>query len=161
MENELLPLKTKDAREYRRLAAWNMYQKGFWQKDIAEALGVTEGAVSQWINKAKRHGVEALRTRKPTGAPSRLSQQQKDRLVRMLAHGAEAYGFRGGVWTQERIADVIRRYFGVTYHPQHICRVLKACGWSRQTPRKRASQRDEDAIRAWAMETWPALKKSA
>jgi transposase len=161
MEPEPIGLETKDKREYRRLCAWNMYQKGFWQKDIAEALGVTEGAVSQWINKAKRDGPDALKAKPPRAHPSRHSEAQKARLVQMLAHGAEAYGFRGDVWTQERIADVIRRAFGVTYHPSHMCRLLKACGWSQQKPRKRASQRDEDAIRRWAEQTWPALKKSA
>ena len=161
MEPEPIGLETRDKREYRRLCAWNMYQRGFWQKDIAEALGVTEGAVSQWISKAKREGVEALRSKPHNRKPSRLSEAQRDRLVRMLAKGAEAYGFRGGVWTQARIADVIRRTFGVTYHPSHISKLLRACGWSQQTPRKRASQRDEDAIKRWAEETWLALKKSA
>lgn len=37
----------KDWREGRKLRAWELYQQNWKQKDIAAALGVTEGAVSQ------------------------------------------------------------------------------------------------------------------
>src|SRR5439155_24731313 len=69
--------------------------------------------------------------------------------------------FRGDVWTTKRVAAVIRQEFGVCYHPAHVSRVLRACGWSVQKPVKRASQRDEAAIRAWVTERWPALRQRA
>jgi transcriptional regulator with XRE-family HTH domain len=34
---------------------------GWKQKDIAEALGVTKGAVSQWLKRAREGGIDALR----------------------------------------------------------------------------------------------------
>jgi transposase len=52
-------------REYRRLRAWQLYQAGWKQKDMAKALGVTEGAVSQWMKKAKAGGVNALQHQPP------------------------------------------------------------------------------------------------
>ena len=39
----------KDWKEGRRLRAWELYQAGWKQVAIAEALGVTPGAVSQWL----------------------------------------------------------------------------------------------------------------
>jgi hypothetical protein len=36
-------------------------------------------------------------------------------LPELLAEGAEAHGFRGDVWTCERVAEVIRREFGVSW----------------------------------------------
>jgi len=36
-----------DWKEWRRRRAWELSQQGWSQKDIAEALGVTQGAVSQ------------------------------------------------------------------------------------------------------------------
>jgi transposase len=59
------------------------------------------------------------------------------------------------------VAAVICEEFGVCYHPAHVSRVLRACGWSPQKPLKRASQRDEAAIRAWVEERWPGLERSA
>ena len=76
----------------------------------------------------------------------------------MLARGAEAFGFRGAVWTAGRVATVIKREFGVRYHPNHVGKLLRAAGWTAQKPIRRATQRDEAAIAAWHTERWPALK---
>jgi transposase len=73
--------------------------------------------------------------------------------------GAEAHGFRGEVWTCERVAEVIRKEFGVSYHPAHVSRLLKALRQSLQKPQRRAEQRDEEAIEHWKEKKWPSLKK--
>jgi transposase len=76
-----------------------------------------------------------------------------------LSHGAEAYGFRGEVWTCARVAQVIQQEFGVLYHKAHVSRLLKELDWTPQKPILRATQRDEHAIARWRCETWPDIKK--
>ena len=149
-----------DWKEGRRLRGCELSQKGWSQLRIAEALGVTQGAVSQWLKRAREGGIEALRTRKAPGAQPRLSGEQFAQIPELLARGAESYGFRGDIWTCERISTVIRRTFGVSYHPAHVTRLLKRCGWSLQKPVRRASQRDEQAIGQWMEQKWPEIKKS-
>lgn len=156
METAIQP---SDWREGRRLRAWALHQQGWKQRAIAEALGVTQGAVSQWIARGKTDGVEALRNRKPPGAPRRLTSQHHDQLPSLLARGAEAFGFRGDIWTRARIAAIIKREFGVSYHPDHIGRLLAEIAWSVQKPVERATQRNEAAIAEWRDKHWPALKK--
>jgi transposase len=146
-------------REGRRLRAWELHQQGWSQRRIAEALGVTAGAVSQWIARGTKGGPEALRTRTSPGAPPRLSPEQRAQLPQFLIKGAEAYGFRGDVWTQARVAAVIKAEFGVAYHRDHIGRLLRNIGWSVQKPVEQANQRDESAIKVWIDERWPAIKK--
>ena len=141
------------------MRAWELKQKGWKQYDIAEALGVTPGAVSQWMQRAAGDGPEALRRRPAPGARPRLNEEQLKRLVGLLKQGAEHFGFRGDVWTQPRVAQLIKREFGVSYHPHHVGRILKKINWSRQKPEQRASQRDEAAIEHWREEVWPELKK--
>lgn len=148
-----------DWREGRRFRAWELSQQGWLQKDIAAALGVTKGAVSQWLKRAREEGPESLRRRKASGAPRRLTDAQRQELPRLLEQGPEAHGFRGAVWTEGRIAQVIRQVFGVSYHPSHVGRILHACGWSLQKPVRRAVQRNEEAIRLWREEHWPEVKK--
>lgn len=148
-----------DWREARRLRAWELHQKGWQQKDIAEALGVTRGAVSQWIKRGKEAGPEALHSRRGGGPKPRLSEDQLTELRAHLAQGAEHFGFRGDVWTQPRVAKLIKRMFGVAYHPGHVGRILKKLGWSRQKPITRASQRNEAAIERWRTEKWIELEK--
>lgn len=146
-------------REGRRLRAWELYQEGWKQSDIAHALGVTQGAVSQWLKRGREEGVEGLRHQPPPGATPRLSSEQRGQLLELLAQGAEAFGFQGDVWTQPRVATLIRDQFGVSYDPSHVGRILKACGWSSQKPVHRATQRNEEAIQRWKTERWPEIKK--
>jgi transposase len=44
----------------RRLQAWHLQQQGWSQRQIARALGVSEGAVSQWMMRARDGGLESL-----------------------------------------------------------------------------------------------------
>ena len=143
----------------RRLQAWHLKQQGWAQRRIAEALGVSEGAVSQWMRRARDKGPDALRHRPPPGATRRLTSEQLARLPELLKRGPAAYGFRGDVWTRRRIAVVIRLEFGVTYHPTHVGRLCRAIRWSPQKPVRRARQRDEAAITRWRDATWPAIKR--
>lgn len=151
--------KSGDWREKRRLRAWELKGKGWKQKDIAEALGVSQGAVSQWVRAAEEGGMEALYTAPRKKRAMRLSTEQMARLPELLQRGAEYFGFRGEVWTRKRIGAVIKREFGVWYTPVHIGRLLKEMRWSSQKPVERASQRNEAAIEQWRVETWPALQK--
>lgn len=155
-----LSAQTTDLKEYRRFRARELHQeKGWSQRQIAKALGVTQGAVSQWIKRAREGGVEALRRRKAPGAQPHLTAAQKAQLPRLLKRGAEAYGFRGDVWTRARVAQVIKSEFGVIYTPRHVGRILDDLDWSRQKPVIRASQRDEEAIQRWIEERWPEIQK--
>jgi transposase len=149
-----------DWREGRRRRAWELKEHGWNQQDSAAALGVTGGAVSQWLKRAREQGgPEALRRHPAPGRQPRLTPEQVAQLPSLLAPGAEAYGFRGQVWTCKRVAELIWRTFGVRYHPAPVSRLLHAARQSVQRPIPRATQRDERAIRAWWQERWPALEK--
>ena len=151
-----------DYLEYRRLRAWELKQAGWTQRAIAAALGVTEGAVSQWLKRARAAEggpVAGLRRRPRLGVRPRLSTEQRARIPEVLAHGAPSFGFEGDFWTTKRVAAVIGRELGVRYHRNHIGKVLRRLGLSLQRPVVRATQRDEAVIAAWTAERWPASEK--
>jgi len=129
--------------------------------DIAMSLGVTPSAVSQWLAVAEREGVESLRSRSNHGRPAKLTAAQVQQIPEFLWHGAEAYGFRGEVWTCARIAEILREELGVVYHPGHVSRLLKQLEWTPQLPITRAVQRDEQAIQHWRQRVWPRLRTQA
>lgn len=139
--------------EGRRLRAWELHQEGWTQRRIADALGVTQGAVSQWLRRAAdAGGVEGLYRKPAPGAVSRLDEAQRVELCELLKEGAEAFGFSGDVWTRERVGVVIERFFDVRYHPGHVGRILKGLGekgWSLQKPVRRAIQRNETTVEEW------------
>src|SRR5215210_5014862 len=150
-----------EALEWRRFQALCLKRAGWSRRDIAEALGVSPVTVSRWCARARDGGPEALRARPGPGRTPRLSPAQKRLIPEFLWHGAEAYGFRGEVWTCARVAWVIEEEFGVRYHKDHVSRLLKELRWTPQVPIKRAIQRDEAAIERWRDEVWPELRRRA
>lgn len=149
----------RDWREGRRRRAFELKKQQWTQREIAEALGVWEPSVSRWMQRQKEQGEQAWRAVPRPGRPPKLAREQADLLPDLLSHGAEAFGFRGEVWTCARIAQVIQQEFGVTYHRAQVSRLLKALDWSPQRPIIRAAQRDEAAIEQWRSEVFPELKK--
>src|SRR5919201_1797695 len=154
---------TTDARpqdwlEGRRLRALELQEAGWKGIRIAEALGVSRGAVSQWLKAARAGGRDALRRRPRLGRQPKLTAEQRAQLPTFLAQGAASYGFIGEVWTAARVAEVLWREFGVRHHPAHVSRILAAIHWTVQKPIHRASQRNEAAIATWRAERRPALQ---
>lgn len=148
-----------DWKQMRRWRALELKRGGWTQQEIADALGVTKVAVSQWMAAVREHGEDGLLARPHKGAAPRLTSDQLRLVPEFLSHGAEAYGFRGEVWTCARVAAVIRREFAVSYHKDHVSRLLKALRWTPQKPAERAAQRDEQEVVGWREERWPELKK--
>lgn len=143
------------------MQALHLSQQGWRQSDIAAALDVTKGAVSQWLSAARLGGPEALRSQPHRGGPARLVPAQKRLIPDFLGHGAEAYGFRGEVWTCRRIAKVLVQEFDVSYSRSQISRLLKELAWTPQVPLTQALQRDEQAIQRWRVKVWSEIKQRA
>ena len=133
---------------------------GWKQKDIASALGLTEGWVSQTLKKYRVQGPEGLVTRKPTGYPPKITPEQLSQLIGELELGAVSHGFPGHIWTRSRVNVLIGKLFGVSYDPTQVGRILKKVGWSLQKPAKKARQQDKEKVQQWREETVPDLKKS-
>jgi transposase len=146
--------------EKRRRRAVELSKEGKGIREVARQIRASPGAVHRWIQDWKRNGDAALAAKPAPGRPRKMTLKQREKLLRLLLAGALAWGFPNEMWTLKRIATVIRKEFGVRYHPSHLWRVLQACGWSCQVPERRAIQRDEEAIAHWKRYQWPAIKKS-
>jgi transposase len=151
--------------EERRLEGGRLLRAGrLTHAAIARRLGVSLRAVQHWAKQLRdrpRSGLKALRSRSRSGRPSRLSAAQWQSVLRILRKGALKAGFETDRWTLRRIRDLIRRQFGVAYHPNYLAARLRASGWSPQIPAVYAKERDEKVIRAWLEEDWPRIRKKS
>ena len=147
--------------EERRMAAARLLWAGrLSQAEIARRMGVSRATVTRWKKLLEQEGIRGLRARPHPGRPSKLSEEQWQHLLQILQRGAIAAGFPTERWTLQRIAEVIRREFGVRYHPRSLGRCLRARGWSPQRPIPRARERDEALVEAWLKRDWPRIKKT-
>ena len=145
--------------EQRRLRAIELLQRDLPVHVVAGRLGVARRSVRRWKRAHRRQGRAGLRARPASGRPPKLSLAQRHRLARLVMAGPEAAGYRTGLWTCRRIVDLIRRQFKVVYHPDHVGRLLRACGFSPQRPQPRAKERDDRRVRDWVLRDWRRVKK--
>jgi len=115
--------------EARRRMAAGMLAKGRGIREVARTIGAAPSSVKRWKDAIEKGGKNALKSKPHTGRPSRLSAKQRQSLLQILQRGPRAAKLRADQWTCSRVGTVIRRCFGVKYHPDHVSRILRALGW--------------------------------
>ena len=147
--------------ERRRLHAIELLQHDVPVHVVADRLGVDRRSVRRWKRAHRQRGRDGLRARPASGRPPRLRADQRRRLARLVMAGPEAAGYRTSLWTCRRIVDLIRQHFDVVYHPDHVGRLLRTCGFSPPRPQPRPKERDDRRVRDWIHADWAAVKKTA
>jgi len=149
-----------DLLEDRRKRALALLDSGYSLNEAGRRIGCHASSVMRWRDRRRRGGTRALRVRRSPGRPLKLDQARRKRLVGLLLQGPIAQGYRTNLWTTARIAEVIRREFGVQYHRDHVGRLMHRLRWSAQKPERRALERNEKAIEGWKQKDWPRIKKT-
>lgn len=153
---------TREQMEERRLAGGRLLKAGkLSQAEIARQLGVSRATISDWAKTIEEKGIKGLRKRKAAGSQSKLSQEQKQKLKKMLDRGALAYGFPTDRWTLERVRQLIQQKFETNYHPNYLNRLLRKLGFSPQKPLPQAVEQEEELVKAWLQQDWSRIKKVA
>ena len=127
--------------ERRRRKAVALREQGVGPSQIARRLNTTPQTVCQWVREHHRGGDDALAAKPASGRPSKLSVRQRRGLVNCLLRDATDFGFATNLWTCPRIAELIERRYGVSYHVDAIPRLMASLGFSpseARTPRRRA-----------------------
>jgi transposase len=147
--------------EARRRTAVAKCDDGWTQAAVADFLGVHPVTVAKWMARYRQDGASGLAAKPTPGRPRFLSADQERQVRGWLAEKPTAHGFRTDLWTARRVADLIRRRFGVSFHPDYLRAWLRDRGYSPQKPRRRARQKDQAAIDRWVAEDWPRIGKKS
>ena len=146
-------------RERVRLEAAEWIEEGATDREVAVRFRVTRMSANRWRRALATGGRPALASQGPGGARCRLTPAQLAELQVLLDAGPAAWGWADQCWTLPRIAEVVRKRFGVEYTLPGLDLLLHRLGWSVQVPARRAAERDEQQITAWREETWPEIKR--
>src|SRR5690348_3958586 len=145
-------------RERVRLAAADLIEAGASDREIAKRFRVSRMSANRWRRALAVGGKQALASRGAGGARCKLTPAQLGELEAVLDAGPTAWGWADQCWTLARIAELVRRRFGIEYTLAGLDVLLHRIGLSVQVPARRAAERDEMAIAAWREETWPVIK---
>ena len=144
----------------RRTKAVSLLKRGHTYQAVARMVQSSISSVVRWMQSFRRRGKAGLKPRPTPGRPPQLQDRQKQELIELLKGGALRAGYATEMWTTRRVAEQIRKRWGIAYHPGHVWKILIALGWSCQKPERRATQRDPKKIRQWKQREWPRIKKS-
>lgn len=118
------PIGTPAELERRRRRAVELLDRGESATDIARTLGVARPSLYRWRQQA-RGRPDGLAARPHPGPKPLLSDAELAELEALLLRGPTAHGWANELWTAPRVAEVIRRRFGISYHPEHVRKILK------------------------------------
>ena len=144
--------------EARRRAA-KLFRERKPLAEIARHVGASLSSVKRWNRAWQEGGVTALAAKPHPGPTPKLSPDQKQELVAILKAGPIAAGYSTDLWTCARVAHVVRKKFRVSYHPDHLGRILHDLGISPQKPQRVAREQDARALERWRKRDWPRIKK--
>ena len=147
--------------EVKRFTAILAYIGGERAALVAQRLKIERSVINKWMRWYATAGVEGLLTKSRSGAPSKLTDDQRGELTAAVKSGPNAAGYESGMWTAPMVADLIEKRFGVTYHHDYVARLLHKLGFSVQRPRKRLARADAELQRQWVEERLPAIKKKS
>lgn len=151
--------KGKQLEKRRREAVRLVLEEGYSAGEVARKYKVGIRAVHWWLQWHRGEGGRGIEMCKTPGRPALLDIKQQKALRALLLKGASVAGFDTDLWTCPRVRETIRRKFGITYHVDHVCRLLHTLGFTPQKPERKAVERDEKEIKNWVRRTWPRIKK--
>jgi transposase len=131
---------TRDEMESRRLLAARDLDGGLTQAEVARKFGVSRTTASRWRRALSGRGVEALRKRRASGRPSRLTTDQLQAVSEMFLAGPEASGIQASRWTTARFAEAVYQKFGVRYDPDHAGRIIHRLGLPTRARKRRGAE---------------------
>lgn len=141
-ELKILSNKVKDHRMRLRLLAVSHFKLGKNRTEVAKTLNISRRIVNEWVANYLREGLHGLESKKSTGRPSYLTEQEKEALCQYIK--AQSQSDIGGRLTGECIRRYINANFNVDYHPNAIYKLLKSLGFSWITSRSRHPKQSEE-----------------
>src|ERR1044071_1513254 len=150
--------------ELRRIAV-AMVRAGKTRIEAAETVGVNRRFVGRWVTAAAQCGEAALaggrRGRRP-GEQKALRPAQEEGLRTLIARGCpDQYGLSFALWTRQAVRALIARETGVWLSLSVVGDYLRGWGFTAQRPVRRATERQDGAVRAWLENTYPAIARKA
>jgi transposase len=142
-----------------RIQGLRLVHRGFREADAADTIGVGRRTLQDWIHRYRNRGFAGLIKGPYPGGKSKLTEEQKSDLARIIAAGPEEWGFDTGVWIAPMVIKIVKDRYGVTYSSSRISRILHNLKFSVQYPTKKLSKEDEKAQEQWLSQKLPHIKK--
>ncbi|VVS93802.1 IS630 family transposase [Desulfoluna spongiiphila] len=149
-------------REAIRIRAIQRVEAGESPEQVIKSLGYHRSCIYEWLAKYNAGGIEALKTKKITGRPTKFKAEDLCKLYHMIVDKDPLqYKFVFALWTREMIQELIDKEFKVSMSLVSVGRLLKKLGLTPQKPLRKAYQRNEELVTKWRNEDYPKIRAMA
>lgn len=123
------------------------YKEGISQTKLSEMYGISEKTIYNWLCRLDRladeHFEDVVYDDDRPGRPSKLTDDERERLERALHHPPTAVGLDAPAWTPVLAQAYIEATFGVEYCIRRIRELMTDAGLSYTTARPEHQNADE------------------
>jgi len=111
---------------------------------IGALFGNSPRTVSNWIKRVNKTGdIESLRSKKQSGRPPRLSEEQKQELREILQEAPENHGISSNIWDGKSLSAFIEKQYGIVLKTRACQRLFHKLGFSLKRARPVVARADE------------------
>ena len=125
-----------------KVFAVNMVLAGTSALDVGKSAGVSKVTVTNWVKTVDEQGFEALRVKKQSGRPAKLSPEQLQEIDAALAADASKFGYK--VWDGPTLSNYILDKYDITLSVRQCQRLFHDLGYSLIRPQSFPSKGYED-----------------
>jgi len=141
-----LAKKSKDGPQARRLLTLAAIYDGATRTEAAKIGGVGLQIIRDWVLRFNAHGPDGLLDRKPPGQPSKLNDDQRQAVARMIDSGPIPAVHGVVRWRLIDLAQWIFEEFRITIAKQTLSRELRVMGYRKLSARPRHHAQAAGAI---------------
>ena len=134
---------TDESRFHFKVVAVNMVLSGCPVAQISAMAGVSKVTVTGWVKTADEQGFDALRSRRRSGRPPKLSAEQCAAIDSAIQSDPKSFGFK--VWDGPSLSSYINSTFGVRISVRQCQRLFHGLGYSHISPQPYPSKGYEDS----------------
>jgi len=132
---------------------------GRTKASIAADLGCSVGTVDFVRGRYRREGIAGLKSKKPTGRPSRATAEYRAALRAALATSPLELDYGFSVWSIARLNAHLQKTTGIGFSEDQLGRLLHAEGYSYQRPKHTLKGKRDEAAYTKAADELKGLKK--
>lgn len=115
-----------DAKTAKRLMIALAYRDGAAVGTLSERYGIPKSTIYYWLDRFEERSIaDAIEDEDRPGRPSKLDDDERERLARAVERAPSEHGLEDGEWTPETLQTFIEREFDVTYSLGHVRRLLR------------------------------------
>ncbi|MGH9427406.1 MAG: IS630 family transposase [Terriglobia bacterium] len=145
-----------------RIKAVKAVQGGDTPTAVAREMGLYTNRIFVWLASYRAGGWDALRSRKATGRPKRLTGKQIRWIYNTVTMKSPLQlKLAFALWTRPQIRTVIYRQFRIRLSLPSIGRLLAQLGLTCQKPLFRAYQQNPSLVEQWLKKEYPRIRAMA